>query len=141
MSTQVKRVLTRTRTGCWTCRARRKKCDETRPHCKTCTNLSLQCEGYDFRLKWAAHRKPLAVQRKSRNRSVRTLPSHQRDTVLPGKASPNADRIRIHTNNGLLLQYLGQEVFDSLTEYERDVLHDCMDTARIIQVYVVLTAQ
>ncbi|KAF3346428.1 Transcriptional regulatory protein pro1 like [Verticillium longisporum] len=34
----------RSRTGCYTCRLRRKKCDEGTPHCTACKHLGLQCE-------------------------------------------------------------------------------------------------
>ncbi|KAE8139371.1 hypothetical protein BDV38DRAFT_51217 [Aspergillus pseudotamarii] len=34
------------RTGCVTCKARRKKCDEARPHCRTCANAGRECGGY-----------------------------------------------------------------------------------------------
>ncbi|EAW11189.1 Zn(II)2Cys6 transcription factor [Aspergillus clavatus NRRL 1] len=34
----------RSRSGCYTCRLRRKKCDEDHPACRNCTNLSLSCE-------------------------------------------------------------------------------------------------
>ena len=38
-------MATRTRSseGCWTCRLRRKKCDETRPTCRTCDALEIDC--------------------------------------------------------------------------------------------------
>lgn len=29
--------------GCWTCRLRRKKCDETRPECRNCSSLQITC--------------------------------------------------------------------------------------------------
>ncbi|KAH8882045.1 hypothetical protein GQ53DRAFT_463921 [Thozetella sp. PMI_491] len=29
--------------GCWTCRLRKKKCDETSPQCRTCTSLLITC--------------------------------------------------------------------------------------------------
>lgn len=35
---------TRSRTGCYTCRLRRKKCDETRPVCQACQHLKIKCE-------------------------------------------------------------------------------------------------
>ncbi|KAL1952477.1 hypothetical protein VTO42DRAFT_5281 [Malbranchea cinnamomea] len=47
-----KKTGTRSRTGCWTCRARRKKCDEKRPECTPCVNKGLKCDGYGARLKW-----------------------------------------------------------------------------------------
>ncbi|GLA83240.1 hypothetical protein AtubIFM56815_007432 [Aspergillus tubingensis] len=34
----------RSRSGCFTCRVRRKKCDEFRPNCAACTKLGLRCE-------------------------------------------------------------------------------------------------
>ncbi|EEQ33780.1 conserved hypothetical protein [Microsporum canis CBS 113480] len=33
---RTRKVTTRSRNGCWTCRARRKKCDEKRPFCTPC---------------------------------------------------------------------------------------------------------
>jgi hypothetical protein len=38
--------------GCWTCRLRKKKCDESRPICSTCTSLELDCHGYGPRPEW-----------------------------------------------------------------------------------------
>lgn len=34
------------RTGCVTCKARRKKCDEARPYCHMCTSTGRECGGY-----------------------------------------------------------------------------------------------
>lgn len=34
----------RTRTGCWNCRRKRKKCDEQRPSCKECSLRGVPCE-------------------------------------------------------------------------------------------------
>ncbi|GIJ89794.1 hypothetical protein Asppvi_008740 [Aspergillus pseudoviridinutans] len=34
----------RSRSGCYTCRLRRKKCDEEHPACRNCTNLCVRCE-------------------------------------------------------------------------------------------------
>ncbi|KAI8722795.1 Zn(2)-C6 fungal-type domain-containing protein [Fusarium sp. LHS14.1] len=38
--------IVRTRTGCITCRERRKKCDEKKPACSTCARLGKRCEKY-----------------------------------------------------------------------------------------------
>ncbi|OIW30901.1 hypothetical protein CONLIGDRAFT_293606 [Coniochaeta ligniaria NRRL 30616] len=35
--------------GCWTCKARRKKCDGSRPSCHECNRLRLDCKGYQQR--------------------------------------------------------------------------------------------
>ncbi|KAI8721647.1 hypothetical protein NCS52_00306800 [Fusarium sp. LHS14.1] len=42
----------RTKTGCWTCRLRRKKCDENKPACVNCTSRNLECYGYDQKPAW-----------------------------------------------------------------------------------------
>ncbi|KAM5354864.1 hypothetical protein ACJ41O_001510 [Fusarium nematophilum] len=42
----------RTKTGCWTCRLRRKKCDENTPSCSNCVSRSLHCYGYGQKPAW-----------------------------------------------------------------------------------------
>ncbi|KAE8421031.1 fungal-specific transcription factor domain-containing protein [Aspergillus pseudocaelatus] len=46
------RKHTKTFTGCWTCRARRIRCDETKPQCIQCFQKGCKCEGYGVRLQW-----------------------------------------------------------------------------------------
>ncbi|KNG91038.1 hypothetical protein ANOM_000778 [Aspergillus nomiae NRRL 13137] len=38
--------------GCWTCKARKVKCDENPLGCATCARLGLTCGGYDIKLQW-----------------------------------------------------------------------------------------
>lgn len=38
--------------GCWTCRLRRKKCDETRPLCDGCATLEIECLYSDEKPEW-----------------------------------------------------------------------------------------
>lgn len=42
----------RTKTGCMTCRRRKKKCDETRPECNNCIRGGFVCNGYPTRGPW-----------------------------------------------------------------------------------------
>ncbi|RTE85152.1 hypothetical protein BHE90_000315 [Fusarium euwallaceae] len=42
----------KTFTGCWTCRSRRLKCDETKPECIQCQLKGISCGGYHTRLQW-----------------------------------------------------------------------------------------
>lgn len=42
----------KTFTGCWTCRFRGIKCDDTRPTCTRCRKRRVVCEGYGIRLVW-----------------------------------------------------------------------------------------
>ncbi|OHF02301.1 hypothetical protein CORC01_02294 [Colletotrichum orchidophilum] len=51
-ATYLGRKRTKTFTGCWTCRSRRVKCDETKPHCSPCKLRGLDCQGYGVRLQW-----------------------------------------------------------------------------------------
>ncbi|KAL3470001.1 hypothetical protein BJX99DRAFT_59396 [Aspergillus californicus] len=48
-----KRVFSnRTKTGCMTCRRRKKKCDEQHPACNNCMRGGFVCEGYASRSTW-----------------------------------------------------------------------------------------
>ncbi|KAL4921610.1 fungal-specific transcription factor domain-containing protein [Aspergillus aurantiobrunneus] len=47
-----------TRSGCLTCKRRRKRCDEAKPSCHSCARLGLTCEGYGSM--WAAPLGPAA---------------------------------------------------------------------------------
>ncbi|KAF4946946.1 hypothetical protein FSARC_14078 [Fusarium sarcochroum] len=38
--------IARVRTGCLTCKARRVKCDETKPRCSRCVSAGRKCDGY-----------------------------------------------------------------------------------------------
>ncbi|KAL4779256.1 fungal-specific transcription factor domain-containing protein [Aspergillus varians] len=48
------RKHSKTFTGCWTCRARKVKCDEGRPTCRQCNQRGVPCDGYGVRLQWMA---------------------------------------------------------------------------------------
>lgn len=50
------RTRTRTFTGCWTCRARHVKCDETHPTCMRCKTVKIDCEGYEVTPQWESSR-------------------------------------------------------------------------------------
>lgn len=42
----------RSHQGCWTCKQKRRRCDNTRPSCLNCQRLGVHCEGYEVRLRW-----------------------------------------------------------------------------------------
>ncbi|CAO2648883.1 Nn.00g098320.m01.CDS01 [Neocucurbitaria sp. VM-36] len=44
--------LLRNKQGCWTCRLRKKKCDERRPHCSNYQTLSITCYGFGPKPEW-----------------------------------------------------------------------------------------
>jgi hypothetical protein len=41
-----KPFMKRAKTGCGTCRRRKKKCDEAKPECNNCTRIGIICQGY-----------------------------------------------------------------------------------------------
>ncbi|SCU86204.1 LADA_0D12992g1_1 [Lachancea dasiensis] len=43
----------KTFTGCWTCRARKIKCDLRKPTCLRCEKSGFECGGYDIKLQWS----------------------------------------------------------------------------------------
>lgn len=45
-------LASRSTQGCWTCRLRKKKCDENHPACFRCTSLGITCDGYGPRPFW-----------------------------------------------------------------------------------------
>lgn len=46
--------MSRSRSGCATCKRRHRKCDETKPSCLQCQAQNIVCEGYDLVLRWDA---------------------------------------------------------------------------------------
>ncbi|KAH2599718.1 hypothetical protein KXV63_003861 [Aspergillus fumigatus] len=40
--------------GCWTCKAKHRKCDCARPTCQACTDQGIPCDGYEVRLRWGS---------------------------------------------------------------------------------------
>ncbi|KAF2166799.1 hypothetical protein M409DRAFT_22853 [Zasmidium cellare ATCC 36951] len=53
----------RTRNGCWTCRERKKKCDQGGPPCNNCTKLNLDCKT-EVRVVWEDDSKRAAMKRR-----------------------------------------------------------------------------
>ncbi|ODN85250.1 hypothetical protein L198_07573 [Cryptococcus wingfieldii CBS 7118] len=45
-SGKASRKIHRGKTGCYSCRLRRKRCDEAKPICATCERLGIECMGY-----------------------------------------------------------------------------------------------
>ncbi|KAJ5308923.1 hypothetical protein N7508_004302 [Penicillium antarcticum] len=47
-------MSTRSYQGCWTCKRRRRRCDNARPNCQNCAERGVACEGYEVRLRWGS---------------------------------------------------------------------------------------
>ncbi|RMD42938.1 hypothetical protein DV735_g2214, partial [Chaetothyriales sp. CBS 134920] len=67
----VKPKQSKSRNGCVTCKKKRLKCDETKPHCQQCAKRKVPCEGYRKDYKWRAFEdttfNPSRPSAKSRN--------------------------------------------------------------------------
>ncbi|KAI3111570.1 transcriptional regulator family: Fungal Specific TF [Penicillium roqueforti] len=65
------RLHKRSRSGCFTCRLRRKKCDEKHPACSACVSLNVRCE-YKLPVWWANAEKRRAHRERIKNRIKET---------------------------------------------------------------------
>ncbi|KAF2671054.1 hypothetical protein BT63DRAFT_453433 [Microthyrium microscopicum] len=70
----------RSKTGCKTCRKRKKKCDERKPSCRNCEQNNVHCEGYPEKSVWQNGKEKAAARNRQRwaITGARNLP-----TLLP----------------------------------------------------------
>ncbi|EGD84676.1 hypothetical protein H112_08390 [Trichophyton rubrum D6] len=73
---QAKVTKGRSKTGCITCRRRKKKCDETKPACLNCQKNAVVCEGYPVKEVWKSGKQKIeeAARRHSFAIFARGLP-------------------------------------------------------------------
>ncbi|KAJ5888494.1 hypothetical protein N7495_008535 [Penicillium taxi] len=69
---QIKATKGRSKTGCITCRRRKKKCDETKPACLNCQKNAVVCEGYPPKEIWKSGRQKMADA--ARTQSLASVP-------------------------------------------------------------------
>ncbi|KAI9886773.1 MAG: hypothetical protein M1823_001416 [Watsoniomyces obsoletus] len=87
-----KRVFSnRTKTGCMTCRRRKKKCDEQKPECNNCIRGGFVCEGYSTRVEWLNRRERAMMPLQSKDgESPAAEPSTTTSPVArPSTAGPS----------------------------------------------------
>ncbi|KAJ6176578.1 Protein of unknown function DUF3468 [Penicillium canescens] len=91
----------RSRSGCFTCRLRRKKCDEGQPSCSACTNLCLKCE-YKRPNWWVS-----ADQRKAQKERIKNKIKQTKSLERRGSLQEHMDRVRagIASNSPLNGEY------------------------------------
>ncbi|KAF4823010.1 Sterol uptake control protein 2 [Colletotrichum siamense] len=95
-------VISRDRTGCVTCRARRLKCDEKKPSCNNCTRLNLECGGYVTPIKFKdqtdlwerkQRKKREAKKAASANRQSPSSPAPSRSDPPPAPAPQSSQTV------------------------------------------------
>ncbi|KAJ4293046.1 hypothetical protein N0V88_005710 [Collariella sp. IMI 366227] len=65
----------RSKTGCLTCRKRKKKCDEAKPRCMNCEKNAVVCEGYPEKQLWKSGRER-AEEERLKSRSFPPITMH-----------------------------------------------------------------
>ncbi|KAL4879676.1 fungal-specific transcription factor domain-containing protein [Aspergillus karnatakaensis] len=71
---QVKITKGRSKTGCITCRRRKKKCDETKPACLNCQKNAVVCEGYPPKEIWKSGKQKIEDAARTQAVVCRSLP-------------------------------------------------------------------
>jgi len=78
----------RSKTGCITCRKRKKKCDEAKPRCMNCEKNAVVCEGYHEKQLWKSGKEKAEEERLRRE----SLPQITMPSLFHGVETPE-DRI------------------------------------------------
>ncbi|WVQ97982.1 hypothetical protein IAU59_005102 [Kwoniella sp. CBS 9459] len=83
----------RGKTGCITCRLRKKRCDEAKPTCATCARLGIECMGYGAkRPKWLREKD----NAKKAKQNIKEIVSSRRTSKVskgPGSSAEYGDKV------------------------------------------------
>lgn len=89
----------RSNAGCWTCRLRRKKCDERRPVCEGCRSLEITCHFEDEKPAWmdgGAKQKEMGDKIKAQ---VKKQASQRRDRKYMEMLESGTKNVRLEGND------------------------------------------
>ncbi|KAI9037694.1 Zn(II)2Cys6 transcription factor [Aspergillus affinis] len=130
---------TRSHDGCWTCRLRKKKCDEKRPICTECMCVGLECHGFGEKPAWmdrGARQKAQAAKMKqkvaqaTRNRRVNQFREQHESSAkfLQNKPVANSTSTQacIPVSEPVVQQQPFADPFEP-TSYARDDMATVMD--------------
>ncbi|CAD6441708.1 d1d0f868-bc7f-4041-9282-0bd0376a3ad6 [Sclerotinia trifoliorum] len=81
--------LLRSKNGCWTCRLRKKKCDERKPSpCSLCESLAITCYGYGAKPEWMDN----GIKEKEMANSIKQIVKHtSRRKIRPAVSDTGQD--------------------------------------------------
>ncbi|PLN86344.1 putative C6 sexual development transcription factor NosA [Aspergillus taichungensis] len=98
----------RSRSGCFTCRLRRKKCDEKHPSCGACNNLNVKCE-YKRPIWWgnAEQRK---IQKERIKNKIKQTKMNERNGTMTVDASGHSRSITVTSPTATEFEF-GRPVF------------------------------
>ncbi|TIA32887.1 trimeric LpxA-like protein [Aureobasidium pullulans] len=120
-SAQRRRFSQRTKTGCYTCRHRKKKCDEGKPHCGNCVRGGFLCQGYGpkHKLDVKLPAKPVPLQ--PRTVDVYAY-SGQAQSRSPGPAAKAQEILSYDERTHEHMQLLGDiDIYHAATENPRPI--------------------
>ncbi|KIX08410.1 uncharacterized protein Z518_03066 [Rhinocladiella mackenziei CBS 650.93] len=132
----VRAQIKRGRTGCFTCRRRRKKCDETKPQCIGCLRSGYICEGYPAIVRYEEHK----TKRLSQSQSQSPEGQAQCPSQIPAQTSPAihnvnsaatvAQQTTVEGNDAFLHWFLPDDTTDNfgvMVNYGNSNLSTAMD--------------
>lgn len=91
-------TATRRSNACWTCKLRRKKCDETQPRCAACASRKITCHGYNHeRPEWMNEAASEKAELERIQRAVKENKRRQRRLLLQSQANARRDSSSLST--------------------------------------------
>ncbi|PVI07516.1 hypothetical protein DM02DRAFT_551138 [Periconia macrospinosa] len=78
----------RSHDGCWTCKVRKKRCDELRPVCRNCSTLEITCHFGNQKPSWMDNGNGQKEKAKEVKREVKSAAARRRGTVLTDALEP-----------------------------------------------------
>lgn len=89
----------RSKGGCWTCKARKKKCDEGHASCATCLSLGINCYGYGPRPAWMDGGSAEKAKLDAWRQKVKEITNHRRKLRARQSAPRSAQSHHSPENN------------------------------------------
>lgn len=95
----------RTKSGCWTCRLRRKKCNEGGPPCDNCEARGVHCHGYGPKPQWKdrgslEREEARKLQYQSGSGRARSFSRSSITAAVPAPATPMSPEVGTVLNDG-----------------------------------------
>ncbi|KAH8690698.1 fungal-specific transcription factor domain-containing protein [Talaromyces proteolyticus] len=106
--------------GCWTCRLRRKRCDEVHPACTACASRNITCHGYGDKPDWMDGGDSEKIEAKRIKKEI------QSNLRLKNEKSNRADTESQYQPNGG--QYRGDDIMVPLLAVDSNSVHAFVNT-------------
>ncbi|KAH8593049.1 fungal-specific transcription factor domain-containing protein [Bisporella sp. PMI_857] len=84
--------------GCWTCRLRKKKCDEGKPVCLSCNNLAITCHRYGPKPEWMDGKRREKDMAETIRRAVKETTAEKKRIAMKRRQQPR-QQSNGYTNN------------------------------------------